>query len=172
MVREYGGWVLSLLLVTAGSTAGRSPLSESGAPQVVVDVTAMKEVVARDEAGRERVELREASATGPGDTLVYRISYTNKGTSPAHDAKVTDPIPAGTVLLPGSWEAPGADFAVSVDGGRSWDSYPVRHTVKHADGSTSLEEVDATAYTHVRWTSRESLAPGTTRSAVFKVKVR
>ena len=172
MVRRYGGWVVSLLLVIAGSAAAMPPLSESGGPQVVVDVTAMKEVLARDEAGRERVELREAAAMGPGDTLVYRIVYTNKGTSPARDATVTDPIPAGTVLLPGSWEAQGADFSVSVDGGKTWESYPVSRPVKQADGSMMQKEVNPSVYTHVRWTCREPLAPGATRSAVFKVKVR
>lgn len=172
MVRRYGGWALSLLLVIGGSAAARPPHAESGGPQVVVDVTALKEVVARDEAGRERVELREAEAMRPGDTLVYRIAYTNKGTAPAHDAKVTDPIPAGTVLLPGSWEAQGADFSVSVDGGKSWESYPARRSVKQTDGSIIQKEMDPSAYTHVRWTCREPLAPGATRSAVFKVKVR
>ena len=99
MARRRGLPAACLLMVLAGSLAERAPLSREAAPQVAVKVTPLKEVVVRDAQGKERIELLPASATRPGDTLVYRISYTNTGTAPAHNARVVDPIPAGTEVV-------------------------------------------------------------------------
>jgi len=159
------GLALSMMFVD-------TPAAREGRPDVKVDVTASKEIVARDASGKQTVHLVQADPSGPGDTLVYQIVYRNQGTAPAHDAQVIDPIPAGTLLVPGSWSAGNAEFAVSVDGGKTFQSYPVRRPVKAADGTTAMKDVELSAYTHVRWTSTEPLAPGATRSAAFKVTVR
>lgn len=161
-----------LMVLTAGPPAARPAMAGEGTPRVTVDVVALKETVVRDAAGKEKVELTPALRTGPGDTLVYRISCTNRGDAPARDASVVDAIPAGTRLVPDSWEAAGAEFSVSVDGGRTWSGYPVTTRVTRADGTTADRPVDDAAYTHVRWIAKEPLAPGATRSAVFKVTVR
>lgn len=172
MARTYGIPAACLLALMAGLPGFRPVVAAGGAPRVVVEVVALKEVIVRDAAGGEKVELRPVAATGPGDTLVYRISCTNLGDVPAHDASVVDPIPIGTRLVPGGWDSAGAEFTVSVDGGRSFKTYPVTAPVRQPDGTTAIGEVDASAYTHVRWTSREPLAPGATRTAAFKVTVR
>jgi uncharacterized repeat protein (TIGR01451 family) len=147
-------------------------VDQKAEPRIVVGVTMQKEVVVIDEQGREQVVLQDAATTRPGDTLVYRIHCANKGAAPALNARVVDPVPAGTQLIPGSLEAPGLEVQASVDGGRTFESYPVRRPVTRPDGSREMEEVDPGAYTHVRWTAREPLAPGDGRTALFKVKVR
>jgi len=177
MSRKHGVVTTCLLvalpvLACAVALAIDAPLAREGRPDVKVDVTAMKEVVQRDASGRQTVSLAQADPTGPGDTLVYQIVYTNQGTAPAHDAQVIDPIPAGTLLVPDSWNAQGAVFDVSIDGGKTFQSYPAKKPVRLADGTTTLKDVEMSAYTHVRWTSREPLAPGAKRSAAFKVTVR
>lgn len=172
MVRRHAVAATTLVLALAGSLGAGPAVSQTGKPEVVVDVSAMKEVVTRDASGKERVELKEAANMGPGDVLVYRIAYSNKGTAPAHDAKVVDPIPAGTRLMPNSWQAEGAVFSVSVDGGRTWEGFPVKRPVAQPDGTKVQKEVDLSSYTHVRWTTQDPLPPGATRSALFKVTVR
>src|SRR5262245_6837417 len=161
-----------LALGLAGLLGAGPAISQMGKPEVVVDISAAKEVVTRDASGKEQVELRDATNMGPGDVLVYRIDYSNKGSAPAHDARVADPIPTGTRLMPNSWQADGADFSVSVDGGKTWEGYPVKRAVTLADGTQIVKEVDLTSYTHVRWTTKDPLPPGATRSALFKVTVR
>ena len=146
--------------------------NQEAEPRIVVGVSMLKEVVVRDAQGRESLALQEAATTKPGDTLVYRINYTNAGSAPALNARVVDPVPAGTQLIPGSLEAPGADVKVSVDGGRTFEACPVLRPVTRPDGTREMREVDPGSYTHVRWTAREPLAPGDARTALFKVKVR
>src|SRR5262245_54352131 len=121
--------VASLVLAGAGSFGASSPRAAEGRPNLVVDVVALKEVVSRDAAGHQTVQLEKADSTSPGDTLVYRIVCRNDGSAAAHDPQVVDPIPAGTQLVPGSWDAGTGEFAVSVDGGKSFGPYPVRHAV-------------------------------------------
>jgi uncharacterized repeat protein (TIGR01451 family) len=163
--------ILTMSLLSALAAVSVAPAQEAK-PLVVVDVTMKKEVMVRDAAGREEAALQEAASANPGDTLVLRIDYSNQGKAPAHNAQVVDPIPAGTQLVPGSWTAPGAEMTVSVDGGRTWEVFPVRRPAPQPDGRTVLKDVDPSAYTHIRWTAREPLAPGDVRSATFKVKVR
>ena len=160
------------LLVTAVMLTFGAALARDGRPDVKVNVVAMKEVVQRDASGKETVSFAQAADSGPGDTLVYQIVYSNQGTAPAHQAQVVDPIPSGTLLMPNSWDARDAEFAVSIDGGRTFETYPVRRPARLADGTTAMKDVELSAYTHVRWTSTEPLAPGANRSAAFKVKVR
>ena len=160
------------LLVMAASLPAGAPLARDGRPDVKVDVTAMKEIVQRDVSGKESVRLAQPDPASPGDTLVYRISYTNQGTAEARNAQVIDPIPAGTLLVPGSWDSQGADFSVSIDGAKTFEAFPARRPITLADGSTVMKAVELSAYTHVRWTSQEPLAPGAKRSAAFKVTVR
>ncbi|HKY32055.1 MAG TPA: hypothetical protein VJV23_05915 [Candidatus Polarisedimenticolia bacterium] len=164
----WGVAVAAVVAVPAGDTA----VAQDARPRIVVDVSLKKEVVVRDPQGREHVTLEEVTSSGPGDTLVYRIHYVNRGEAPAVNPRVVDPVPPGTELVPGSWDTEGADFSVSVDGGRTFHPYPVRRTVTQPDGASSIQEVALSSYTHVRWTCREPLAPGDARSAVFKVKVR
>ena len=168
MVRSK--WIVG---VGALCAMAASPVSNAQTgPRVVVDVTMKKEIVVRDAQGKEAIVLQDTSSASPGDTLVLHIDYSNRGSEPAHNARVVDPVPSGTQLIPESWTAPNADLNVSVDGGRTFEAYPVRRPVKQADGSVVLTAVEASAYTHLRWTPLEPLAPGDVRSASFKVKVR
>jgi uncharacterized repeat protein (TIGR01451 family) len=160
----------ALAAVLAGAPA---PAQEAGAsPRIVVGISMQKEVVVVDAQGHAQVVLQDAATTQPGDTLVYRIRYANEGAAPAHNARIVDPVPAGTLLVPGSLEAPGSDVAVSVDGGRTFQSYPVLREITRPDGSKVMQEVEPGSYTHLRWTAVEPLAPGDARTALFKVKVR
>ncbi len=171
MVRKA---VLALVWTVSMAALAAAPEGTTGAdrPQVAVNVSTFKEVAVQDAEGRRHVELRPASLAGPGDTLVYRIAFTNTGRAPALGARVQDPIPAGTHLVPGSCRAIGAALTVSVDGGLTFQAYPVVRTVTRPDGGTERREVEPTAYTHLRWIAEDPMAPGQTREAEFKVIVR
>ncbi len=158
--------LLATALVGAGS------LAAAGKPEVVVGISVMKEIVSSDAEGRRKAELAPADITQRGDTLVYEIAFTNKGDAPALNARVVDPIPEGTALIAESWGADSADMTVSLDGGKTFTTHPVQQKVTLPDGTTSVEQVDPSRYTHLAWTSREPLAPGATRTARFKVQVR
>jgi len=167
--------VAGLGLLLAGALYGTPATAREAAkqgPEVVVNISVAREVIVTAPDGSEKVELREVSSAGPGDTLVYNITYTNKGTEPARNTRIVDPVPSGTRIVPGSWTAPGAELAVSIDGGKTFHPYPVRQTVTTDDGRTEQKEVEPESYTHLRWTALEPLPPSETRTATFKVEVR
>jgi len=175
MSRRGAITVAGLCLLIAGAIGGSPATAQEAGkagPEIVVNVSVAREVLTKDADGREKVELREVDSTGPGDTLVYTITYTNKGSEPARNTRIVDPVPSGTRLVPGSWEAPGTEVSVSVDGGKTFHPYPVRRAVTTNDGRTVEKDVDPALYTHLRWTATEPLPPSETRSATFKVQVR
>lgn len=161
-----------LLVIATVASAPGAVLAQEAKPEIVVKVTMFKEVVTRDAAGQRKVELVQAATSNPGDTLVYRISATNEGAAPAHNTRIVDPIPVGTQLIPESWTTAGSDLSVSIDGGKSFQTYPVKRPVKLEDGNVVEKDVELSRYTHLRWTATEPLTPGETRSASFKVTVR
>lgn len=141
-------------------------------PQVVLTVDVKEEISRADAQGKIQVIHQAVQKTEPGDVLLYTLTYTNVGDSPAVDAKVDDPIPAGTVLLPGSAKGERARITASIDGARSFAPYPAKQVVTGLDGGKVEAEVPADSYTHVRWIATEPLAPGESRTASFKVVVR
>lgn len=169
MARNRMSWTLGAALCLA--LAAPAFAREAG-PRVVVKVSVLKETVVRNAAGAEERKLEPVTQTRPGDTLLYRILATNEGDAPARDARIVDPIPAGTRLVPVSWSPAGPEFSVSIDGGKSFESFPIRRPVKLASGEVVQKEVDPASYTHVRWSALQPLPPGESREAAFKVIVR
>jgi len=158
------------LIALCATTAGRA--AQPGQPQVVLSVDVKEEISAPDPKGNLRVVRKGVERASPGDVLVYTLTYTNFGKEPAANARVDDPIPSGTVLLPASVLGERAGITFSVDGGKSFAAYPVMKTVSGPDGKPASVEAPAESYTHIRWTAQEPIAPGESRSAAFKVIVR
>ena len=141
-------------------------------PQLRVDLQVEKELVETSASGETTVRRLAVDSAGIGDVLVYTLNIFNEGNSSAHAARVVDPIPDGTVLIPDSVEGPGADITYSIDGGSSFSPYPITRKVTGSDGRLEDAPVPAEQYTHVRWTLTEPLAPGQVRTANFKVRVQ
>jgi uncharacterized repeat protein (TIGR01451 family) len=164
--------LFSFLCLVALSAATIGSAAQPGQPQVVLSVDVKEEISAPDAHGNPQVVRKDVERASPGDVLVYTLTYTNFGNQPAVNARVDDPIPSGTVLLPSSVLGERAGITFSVDGGRSFSSYPVMKTVSGPDGKPVAVEVPADSYTHIRWTAQEPIAPGESRNAAFKVIVR
>jgi len=160
---------LGLSVALSGASIAHA---RQGQPHISVDVTVFHETTIRDAGGREERRLEPVRDTHPGDTLLYRIKCTNRGDAVAPTAQIVDPIPSGTRLVPASWSLPDAEFAVSVDGGKSFSAFPIRLPVRLASGEIIQKEVDHSAYTHVRWSATRPLPPGESREAAYKVVVR
>jgi len=157
-------------LVSAALLAATA--ANAGQPQVVLSVDVKEEISAPDAQGRPGVVRKKVERTGPGDILVYTLTYTNFGNEPAVSATVDDPIPAGTVILPASVLGERASITFSADNGRSFAPYPLMKTVTGVDGKPATIEAAPDSYTHVRFSAADPIAPGESRSASFKVIVR
>ena len=148
------------------------PALAQGTPQLRIDIEVAKEIARVDPAGNVQVQHLPVQEAVVGDVLVYSLAIVNEGAGPAVNANVVDPVPENTVLIPDSAIGDGTRISYSIDGGRTYGSYPITRLVPQDDGREQEIPVPAEAYTHVRWTLTESLAPGQVRTANFKVRVR
>jgi len=147
-------------------------LATTGSPKVEVSVHVEREVARVDASGKKIVERKPVDVANPGDVLVYTLKATNVGDGAAVDARIEDPIPAGTELMLDSIEFGKLVPAASLDGGTSWQAFPAQVEQKAADGTIAKVEAPADAYTHLRWTLSDPLAPGESKEVHFKVRIR
>jgi uncharacterized repeat protein (TIGR01451 family) len=141
-------------------------------PQIVLNVQLEQELTITDDTGKPQVVRRKVDKSKPGDLLVYTLVYTNSGSTPVNDATVNDPVPVGTVLLPGSATGEKSRISFSADAGKSYSAFPAQVDVIGPDGKTISKKASADEYTHIRWVSNEPLGPGESRIAEFKVLVQ
>jgi len=139
--------------------------------KLALKTTAEKEIRIQKN-GRWVTERIPLDKTSPGDVLVYTITYTNAGKSPALDAEIVDPIPRGVVYVLDTAEGRDAEITCSIDNGRSWQRPPVMMQVKRPDGTMESKPAPADRYTHVRWVIKKPLPPGQSGQVSLKVNVR
>lgn len=103
----------------------------------------------------------------PGDTVHYRLTFTNVQRDSVRNVQFNDPLPAGLQYAAGSARADRNDVAVafSIDGGKSFSAQPMIE--EQIDGRTVRTPAPASMYTHVRWTLRGWVQPGAHVTAEF-----
>ena len=96
----------------------------------------------------------------PGDTVRYRLLFTNVSAGAVRGIVLDNPIPVGLRYEAGSAKADRADVAVlfSIDGGKSYAAEPMVDVV--VDGKREQHAAPADMYTHVRWTVRGEVPKG------------
>ena len=123
--------------------ASASVIAKSEAPQVEGTLE-QNRIVMVD--GKE--SLAAADKVSPGDTLLYRVRYSNKGATPANNLVVTLPIPKGLEYQP-SADLPKAALA-SLDG-EKFEAIPIKRLEKSANGQEAMKEVPLSQYRALRW---------------------
>jgi uncharacterized repeat protein (TIGR01451 family) len=156
--------------VAAGLQPG--PRAAPG-PDVKVTVEVLQEIIREDADGNLVTDQQPVGLASPGDILVYTVRAENLGDGPAFDPRLQDPVPEGTVLLPESVTLKDVTTTASLDGGETWEPFPVRILVGEDDnGQPRYEQVPAEAYTNLRWNLTGPLGPGEAKEVSFKVRVR
>lgn len=128
------------------------PLTVFAKPQVSVSMKAEKEVavVTKGEKVTKRVD---ATNINPGDVIFYTLNFVNTGDEVATNAVLDDPIPKGTVYLPGSAFGKDAEITFSIDGGKTFKKPSLlTYEVKQPNGKTEKRSASPEEYTHIRWT--------------------
>jgi uncharacterized repeat protein (TIGR01451 family) len=141
-------------LVAAGSARAQTANQVTIASEAQIERTE----IAGD--GKERVIFKKPGEVivVPGDKVVFTLSYSNVGGTPATGFTATNPMPGPVQFLAAS-----EDWAeVSVDGGQSWGRLS---TLKvKASGAEGQAATDRPArvddVTHVRWVFRNAIEPG------------
>jgi len=128
-------------------------------------------VVGHDARGAETLTPVEHAALRPGEIVRYDIRVANTGADPAQRLVPIGRIPAGTSYKAGSASG-GAQTRVefSTDNGKTWAEKPL---VRVQTPSGSVEKVASPgSYTALRWVSAKALAPRTSATYHYDVKIK
>lgn len=140
-------------------------------PKVSLQMKEEKEVIQIKE-GKETLERVPAEEVKSLDTLVYSVSYTNQGAEEARNISIIDPIPENTTYIAESAEGQNTKISFSLDGGKVFQSPPVKYLVVKADGTWEEQIAPPKMYTHIKWIITDTVLPGKGGQVSFKVKVK
>jgi len=138
-------------------------------PSVVLKLSGV--LVQHDQNGAERTASIEGAQLKPGDVVRYMIVASNAGADPARNLVPVGQVPAGTAFQAGSVTSKdGTRIEYSLDGGKTWSAAP---TVKvHTPTGDVVKKADPATYTSVRWVGEKPLAPKTSATFAYAVKVK
>ena len=159
---------LGLCLVTVSAGVMFSVTAKSK-PSLVSDMQAY--MVKTNAQGQEY--RQPAKMTEPGSVLEYNLSYTNQMDKSLSGLIVSGPIPANTMYIGSSAKAGvDADLVVSIDGGASFESEPVRRQKRMADGKMATVIIPAEKYTNIRWKVKQPIPGFGKQLYSYRVKVK
>jgi uncharacterized repeat protein (TIGR01451 family) len=111
-----------------------------------------------NEQGQKAQRLVPAAKVVPGDEVVYTITAKNVCDQPVDDIVIANPIPEHMTYVANSAIGPGTDIEYSLDAQTYAPAEQL--TVTEADGNTRPARADE--YRAIRWTFKNSFAPGAT----------
>jgi uncharacterized repeat protein (TIGR01451 family) len=126
------------------------------------------EIKVKTADGKEEVKRVPAAKVPPGEAVIYTLNAQNKGSKPAGDVVVTDPIPEHTEYVDGSVSSEGTRVTFSVDGGKS---FAAKETLKVRGEDGQMRAALPADFTHIRWQFEKALAPGESRAVSFRARV-
>ena len=158
--------VLTLTLAVLLPTWSARAVADDKA--VEFQVVAEVEVKVKNDAGVEETRRVPATKVPPGVAVIYTLHADNKGSKPADDVVVTNPIPEHMDYVEGSASTDGVKVTFSTDGGKTY--LPKEKLVVKGKDGVSRAAL-ASELTHIRWQFEKPLAPGESRSVEFRARV-
>ena len=134
---------------------------------VEIRAVAEVEVTVKGDDGKDVTKRVPATKVPPGVAVIYTLHADNKGSKPAGDVVITDPIPEHMDYVDGSASTQGAKLTFSTDGGKTWAAKD-KLVVKSKDG---VRAANADEITHIRWQFEKPIAPGESRAVEFRARV-
>jgi len=151
---------------------------ESAATQLEISLIAEVREDIEVTPGRRLARLIPATALHQGQEVFYTVRVRNPSMAAARDVEVVQRIPENTIYVPNSAAGPGAEIAISADGGQSFGREGqltiVDQSASALSQAASLDRESLTRpaaprdYTHIRWRLRNPLAPGAVALARFR----
>jgi len=149
-----------LLTLTAGAYA-----ADKSCVELKTSAATEQEVI---EQGQKVRRLVPAGKVLPGDEVIWTITATNVCKTPTDNVAIANPMPEQMTYVTGSATGAGADVAYSLDGKDFKDAANL--TVRSADGATRAARADE--YRAIRWTYKNSFAPGATAFVRYRAIVK
>lgn len=157
--------MLSLVILALTS------LSAWAKPKMEINITTGK-IVVETVNGSKVNKLVPTKLAASGDTLVYTLTYINRGDEAASEAIVDNPIAAGMSYIDNSASGPGADITFSIDGGKSYKKPSLlTYEIKLPNGTVQKYTARPEEYSHIRWTIKQVPA-GTGGTLGFSARVK
>jgi len=165
-MKSSGATLFAILLLVSFTSA---PVAAQADGDIVVQSIAETEVEVTNSAGRKEKKRQLVALAVPGSQVIYTTRFTNKGTKPAGNVVINNPIPENTVFVSGSAFGAGTAITYSVNGGKSYD-LPNKLKIKIPGGTERTAE--SRDYTHIRWRYVGELAPGKRGEVGFRVLIK
>lgn len=157
------GLVATLLLLTVSVAWA--------APKMSIAIATSKEVL-ETVNGVKVKKLVPAKEVSSGDTLIYTLSYSNRGDEAAIDAVIDNPVPKGTSYVAGSATGAGAEITFSVDDGKTFARADLLMSeIMLISGTKVRQPASPEDYTHLRWMIRQVPA-GASGKVTYSVRVK
>lgn len=154
--------ILALLLIPMGAFAK---------PLISVSITAEKEVTVV-KGGLKSTKKVAATTINPGDVIFYTLNYINSGNEAATSVVLDDPVPMGTVYIPGSAFGEGAEITFSIDGGKNFKKPSLLvYEVKGTNGRVEKRTASPEEYTNIRWVMNR-IEAGAKGKVGFQVRIK
>ena len=127
-------------------------------------------VITKDANGKEIAE--KTTEVEPKQTVEFRATYKNMSNDTLENVVISGPIPKSTHYQAGSAKTQvAATFEVSIDGGKTFESEPVKRMRKSANGEMIEVIIPASEYTNVRWIPTSGIAGNETQYYSYRVSV-
>lgn len=168
MTRTVSRMLIAVLLMLSAAVPAAAQATKSKALQI----SAQNLSAASPRHEQMAKQGGTASNVLPGDTVRYRLLFTNVSSGAVHGIVLDNPIPKGLRYQAGSAKADRADVAVlfSIDGGSTYSASPVIDV--DVDGKREQRPAPADMYTHVRWTVRGDVPKGAQIHAEYDVQAK
>jgi len=153
-MRIFSMRVMIAALALAAPAVVLAQVAPPPAVALVSKIQVVKQV--KDAGGKVQRELREPTSVVPGDPLVVWLTYKNGSAKPASSFVVNNPIP-NQVEFTGLGENSGWGV-VSVDGGKTFGALAALRVTGKDGKPRAAIPYDVT---HVRWSFKQPIAPGT-----------
>jgi uncharacterized repeat protein (TIGR01451 family) len=116
-----------------------------------------------DANGQKSTRLVPATKVVPGVQVTWTVTANNICKQPSETVTINNAVPEHMSYVANSATGPGSDITFSVDG-KTFGA-PAQLTVEE-DGGTRQARADE--YRHIRWSFKDSLAPGAQAHARFR----
>ena len=154
------GMAAALLLTTLTATA-----ADKACVELKTSAATEQEVV---EQGQKVRRLAPAGKVVPGDEVVWTITATNVCKTATDNVVIANPVPEQMTYDTGSATATGADVAYSLDGKEFKGASDL--SIRAADGTARAARADE--YRAIRWTYKNSFAPGASAFVRYRAIVK
>ncbi|MFT7409736.1 MAG: putative repeat protein (TIGR01451 family) [Oleispira sp.] len=143
-------------------------MSLTASAEVMLTNTIFEVVTITAEDGSKQDQWQQPDKLLPGERVGYQIEVHNKGTEPAADIVIANPIPKHTVYVKNSAKGLNTKINFSVDNGKTF-AQPAQLFINKDSKSMQASAED---FTQVRWELNQSLDAGDSLTVQYIVKIK